>query len=158
MSAELGEFVSEVKTLKQSGQLGRRTAARLEHAARATAAGAARLRPMAAHGAAAASTGLSDSQASTAADPATITTPAPASTPSQISGSGAGRPQPGANPAQSAGPRQVKQESCSSPLPHHHHHAGNGLGHDGFGGPQCQGGHRGWSSGGNDWQGGDGGD
>lgn len=164
VSAVLGEFVSEVNTLKQSGQLRGTTAARLERAARATAASAARrLHPKATHPAATASSGSSGSQTSTAADPATTTTaPASASTPGQMSNSDTGPAQADTNPALPAGADPAlpadakKQKSCSSPWSGHHHH-GRGLGHGGFGNPRCQDGSYGWSGGGdNNWQGGGG--
>jgi hypothetical protein len=160
VSAVLDEFVSEVTTLKRSGQLGNSTAAHLERAARATAAGAAsRLHPRATHAAATAGSGRSGPQTATAADPATTTTaPASASTPSQISNPGAGPARQHTNPALPAGAKTEKQKACRSPWSGHHQHDGKRLGRGGFGSPKCQDGHYGWSGVGGGWHGGGGGD
>jgi hypothetical protein len=103
--AALGEFVSDVKTLKTSGQLSGAVAGRLDRAARATAAQAARqLHPAtAAKGASGTSTvttatQTTDPAATTqAADPATTTSPAANPTPPHGPPPGAANDQPQGN-------------------------------------------------------------
>jgi hypothetical protein len=129
--AALGEFVSDVKTLKTSGQLSGAVAGRLDRAARATAAQAARqLHPAtAANGATRASTvttatRTTDPATTTqAADPATTTAPAANPMPPHGPPPGAANAQPQGNPC--AGVPGVS-------LPGHGHGDGHAHGHKGW--------------------------
>jgi hypothetical protein len=138
--AVLGEFVSEVERLKKAGQLGTATAAHLERAARATAAGAAREL----HATPPRTSGpTSASQTSTAADP---NAPARNRTPAR---SGP-RPAPTTKPSPPS--LESGQEVCGAPRPGHLHRRDKGLGHGAFRDHNCQDGGI-WSS----WKRGDGG-
>jgi hypothetical protein len=147
MHAVLGEFVSEVKTLKASGQLGGATAIKLERTARATASRAGELHTTTAP----AATATSGSQSSTAADPKA---PASGSASNPPPAHPATKPGPATKPSPPAPKNQ--QKACKAPPPDHLRHHGNGSGHGGFRKPNCQdAGDR--SSWGSSWNGADGG-
>lgn len=160
MSAVLGEFVSEVKTLKNSGQLGSTTAAQLERTARATAARAAgqlhrtqALDPT--HAATTATVSPGASQSTPAVAPITTTAPASASPPGESAADSSA--DPGRQDTNRPPPvaKTKKQNACKSPWAGHHHPDGKGLGHDGFAKPNCQGGgHHQWGSWSSSWHGG----